>query len=183
MVLKNSKIPLGRADALASQAIREAQQSGVPATDIIPVGGLRRYAPAVDGAVLVAIVNAAQRSEVLDGFARLSFVRSVLESTASHVRAITDRGLLEVHTSSPDVAGAALVWYTGTRRHTKWLQTRATAFGLSFIDGRLLRNGNPSLSVPDEETFYRLLDLPYIPPELREGQDEIVAAERVGCRR
>jgi hypothetical protein len=38
MVLKNSKIPLGRADALASQAIREAQQSGVPATDIIRVG-------------------------------------------------------------------------------------------------------------------------------------------------
>ena len=55
MVLKNSKIPFGRADALASQAIREAQQSGVPATDIIPVGGLRRYAPAVDGAVLVAM--------------------------------------------------------------------------------------------------------------------------------
>jgi len=77
MVLKHSKIPLGRADALASQAIREAQQSGVPATDIIPVGGLRRYAPAVDGAVLVAIVNEAQRSEVLDGFAadeRIAFV-------------------------------------------------------------------------------------------------------------
>jgi DNA polymerase (family 10) len=32
--------------------------------------------------------------------------------------------------------------------------------------------------VPDEETFYRLLDLPYIPPELREGEDEIGAAER-----
>ena len=178
MVLKNSKIPLGRADALASQAIREAQQSGVPATDIIRVGGLRRYAPAVDGAVLVAIVNEAQRPEVLDGFARLSLVRSVLGATASHVRATTDRGLLEVHTSSREMAGAALVWYTGTPRHTKWLQTRATAFGLAFIDGRLSRHGNPPLSVPDEETFYRLLDLPYIPPELREGEDEIVAAER-----
>src|SRR6185503_1705312 len=32
--------------------------------------------------------------------------------------------------------------------------------------------------VPDEETFYRLIDLPYIPPELRDGEDEIVAAER-----
>jgi DNA polymerase (family 10) len=76
------------------------------------------------------------------------------------------------------MAGAALVWHTGTRRHAKWLQTRATAFNLTFIDGRLERNGNTPPHVPDEETFYRLLDLPYIPPELREGEDEIVAAER-----
>ena len=81
-------------------------------------------------------------TEVLNGFARLSLVRSVLGQTASHLRVITDRGLLEVHVASPEAAGAALVWHTGTRRHAKWLQTRATAFGLTFIDGRLARNGN-----------------------------------------
>jgi DNA polymerase (family X) len=178
MVLKNSRIPLGRADALASQAIREAHQAGLPLKDIIPVGGLRRYAPAVDGAALVAIVDDAHRDEVLNGFARLSLVRSVLGQTASHLRVSTDRGLLEVHAASPDKAGAALVWHTGTRRHAKWLQTRATAFGLTFIDGRLERNGNAPPHVPDEESFYRLIDLPYIPPELRDGEDEIVAAER-----
>ena len=177
-MLKNSRIPLGRADALASQAIREAHQSGLPVTDIIRVGGLRRCAPAVDGAVLLAIADNAHRDEVLNGFARLSFVRSVLGRTASYLRISTDRGLLEVHVASPDTAGAALVWHTGTRRHAKWLQTRATAFGLTFIDGRLARNGNAPPHVPDEETFYRLIDLPYIPPELRDGEDEIVAAER-----
>ena len=39
-------------------------------------------------------------------------------------------------------------------------------------------DGTDGPAVPDEETFYRLLDLPYIPPELREGEDEIGAAER-----
>jgi len=178
MVLKNSRIPLGRADALAGQAIREAHQAGLPFKDIIKVGGLRRCSPAVDGAALVAIVDDAHRDEVLSGFARLSLVRSVLGQTASHLRVSTDRGLLEVNAASPDKAGAALVWHTGTRRHAKWLQTRATAFGLTFIDGRLERNGNAPPHVPDEETFYRLIDLPYIPPELRDGEDEIVAAER-----
>ena len=178
MVLKNSRIPLGRADALASQAIREAHQSGFPVKDVIPVGGLRRYAPAVDGAVLVAIVDEAHHADVLSGFARMSLVRSVIGNTASHLRVITDRGLLEVHVVSPHRAGAALVWHTGTRRHTKWLQTRATAFNLTFIDGRLERNGNSPPHVPDEDAFYQLLDLPFIPPELREGEDEIVAAER-----
>ncbi len=178
MPLKNSRIPLGRAHALASQTIRDAHQAGFPVKDIIPVGGIRRVAPAVEGAVLLAIVEDGHRSEVLNGFARLPLVRSILGHTDSHLRVSTDRGLLEIHAASPAMAGAALVWHTGTRRHAKWLQTRAAAFGLTFADGRLERNGNAPPHVPDEETLYRLLDLPYVAPELREGEDEIAAAER-----
>ena len=178
MALKHSTIPLGRVDALASLAMREAHQVGLPADEIVPVGGLRRFAPALDGAVLVAVADDSRRDEVLTGMARLSLVRSVLGSSSSSLRVSTDRGLLEVHVTPPQMAGAALVWHTGTRRHVKWLQTRATTKGLTFADGRLERAGSTSLSVRDEETLYRLLDLPYIPPELREGEDEIAAAER-----
>jgi len=48
---------------------------------------------------------------------------------------------------------------------------------MAFADGRLTRDDSASPSVPDEHAFYRLLDLPYVPPELREGEDEITAAE------
>jgi DNA polymerase (family 10) len=178
MALKHSTIPLGRVDALASLAMREAHHVGLPADELVPVGGLRRFAPALDGAVLVAVADDSRRDEVLTGMARLSLVRSVLGSSSSSLRVSTDRGLLEVHVTPPQMAGAALVWHTGTRRHVKWLQTRATTKGLTFAGGRLERAGSPALSVRDEETFYRLLDLPYIPPELREGEDEIAAAER-----
>ena len=177
MSLKHSRIPLGRADALASQVIREAHQAALPTDDIVPVGGLRRFAPALDGTVLVAVADDTRRDEVLAGMARLSLVRAVLGSSTSSLRVSTDRGLLEVHVTPPGMAGAALVWHTGTRRHVKWLQTRATAFGLTFSNGRLDRHKG-GITVPDEETFYRLLDLPYIPPELRDGEDEIGAAER-----
>ncbi len=178
MALKNSRIPLGRADMLASTAVREAHQAGLPADDIVPVGGVRRYAPAVDGAVLLAVTDDARREEFLAGFARLAFVRSVVGSSDSSVRVSTDRGLVEVHVSRPDTAGAALVWHTGTRRHTKWLQARADTLGLQFAHGRLERTGGIPVIVPDEQTFYRLLDLPYIAPELREGEDEVDAADR-----
>jgi DNA polymerase (family X) len=178
MALKHSRIPLGRADMLASTAIREAHQAGLPAEDIVPVGGVRRFAPAVDGAVLIAVTDDASRAEFLAGFSRLAFVRTVLDNSASSIRVSTDRGLLEVHVARPEMAGAALVWHTGTRRHTKWLQTRAAALDLRFANGLLERAAGLSVSVPDEQTFYRLLDLPYIPPELREGEDEIDAAER-----
>ena len=180
MALKHSRIPLGRADLLANLAIREAHQAGLPADDIIPVGGLRRFAPALDGAVLVAVADGARRHDLLAGFSQLSFVRSILGSSASSLQLATDRGLLEVHVASPDMLGAALVWHTGTRRHTKWLQLRATTFGLTFANGHLERPGSTRPPVPDEPAFYRLLDLPYIPPELREGEDEIAAAERGG---
>ena len=178
MALKHSKIPLGRAEALASAAIREAHQAGLPSADIVPVGGVRRYTPAVEGAVLLAITVDERGDELLTGFSRLPLVRSILGRSASSLRAATDRGLLEVHLAEPDMAGAAFVWHTGTRRHASWLQSRAAAFGLRFADGRLERNDAPHPSVPDEQTFYHLLDLPYVPPELREGEDEIAAAER-----
>jgi DNA polymerase (family X) len=180
MALRHSRIPLGRADLLAHLAIREAHQAGLPAEDIVPVGGLRRFAPTLDGAVLLAVADDARRDELLAGFSQLSFVRSVLGRSASSLRVATERGLLEVHAAAPDVVGAALVWHTGTRRHTTWLQLRAARFGLTFADGGLEPAGSARPSVPDEPTFYRLLDLPYIPPELREGEDEIAAAERGG---
>jgi DNA polymerase (family 10) len=178
MALKHSRIPLGRADALASQAMREAHQAGVPADDIVPAGGLRRFAPALDGAVLVVISDETRHGGVLAGMSRLSLVRVVLDRTSSSLRVSTDRGPLEVHVSSPQMAGAALVWHTGSRRHVKWLQARAATLGYTFASGRLEDDRATALLVPDEETFYRLLNLPYIPPELREGEDEIAAAER-----
>jgi DNA polymerase (family 10) len=178
MALKHSRIPFGRADALASQAMREARQAGVPADDILAAGGLRRFTPAPYGAVLVAISDETRHDEVLSGFSKLSLVRVVLDRTTSSLRVSTDRGPLEVQVSSPQVAGAALVWHTGSRRHVNWLQARAVTLGFTFADGRLEDGRTTALVVPDEETFYRLLNLPYIPPELREGEDEIAAAER-----
>ena len=139
MPLKHSRIPLGRADMLASTAIREAHQAGLPAEDIVPVGGVRRFSPAVDGAVLLAVTDDARREEFLAGFSRLAFVRTVLGNSASGIRVSTDRGLLEVHVARPESAGAALVWHTGTRRHTKRLQARAASLDLRFANGLLER--------------------------------------------
>jgi DNA polymerase/3'-5' exonuclease PolX len=101
---------------------------------------------------------------LLSGFSRLPFVRSVLDTSPSSLRVATDRGLLDVQVALPEMAGAALVWHTGTRRHTKWLQARAAESGLRFAQGYLERPSSPQLLVPDEQAFYRLLELPYIPP-------------------
>jgi len=171
-------IPLGRAEMLAVMAIREAQQTGLPADEIIPAGGLRRFTPAVDGVLLLAVAPAERHKEIVAGFSRLPMVRTVTDHGETQVRLTTDRGPIEVRTATPETAGAALVWHTGTPRHVKWLQTRARMLDLTFSADGLGQRGGTPLLVPDEQTFYQLLGLPFVAPELREGHDEIDAAER-----
>lgn len=171
-------MPLGRADMLASLVAREAQQLGVPADEILVAGGVRRFAPALDGAVLLAVAPQDRQRDVLAGFSRLPTVRSSVNQSPTHVRLATERGSVHVHTAAPETAGVALAWHTGNARHVKWLEGRAARLDLRLAEDGLRQRDGSSLLVPDEPTLYRLLGLPYVVPELREGHDEIDAAER-----
>ena len=41
-----------------------------------------------------------------------------------------------------------------------------------------LRRGGKLVATPNEESVYKALGLPFIPPELREGTDEIARARK-----
>ena len=73
-------------------------------------------------------------------------------------------------------APAALQHFTGSREHNTILRGRAKALGLKMNEYGVFRGGE-SLPLTDEESVYRCLDLPWIPPEIREGENEIEAAE------
>jgi len=146
--------------------------------NLTPLGSLRRCAADVGDVSLLAVAPPAAHGEVLDGFLALPFVTAVLARLPSFVEAATDRGRVRLHVSAPEDAGAALVWHTGARRHTEQLQAWATKTGLVLRDGLLSRPNGALVSTPDEEEVYRQLRLPFIPPELREGLDEIDAAAR-----
>ena len=159
--------------------MRDAQRAGLPVRSITPLGSLRRFAPAVGDVSLLAVAPAAAHHDVLTGFARLT-AAVILARSATHLIIGNDRGTVSVHVAVPEEAGAALVWHTGSRTHTSALQTRAQRLGLTFDRARLLdRQGQP-LSSDTEADFYRHLELPEIPPELREDGDEIIVAERRG---
>lgn len=68
---------------------------------------------------------------------------------------------------------SALVYYTGSRSHVNKLKDIAKAKGFSVS-----RNGYVLAEVSDEEEFYSMIGLQYIPPEIREGEEEIDLAER-----
>jgi DNA polymerase (family X) len=162
---------------LASTVMRDAQRAGLPVRSITPLGSLRRFAPAVGDVSLLAVAPAAAHHDVLTGFSRLT-AAVILARSATHLIIGNDRGTVSVHVAVPEEAGSALVWHTGSRRHTSALQMRAQRLGLTFDRARLLdRQGQP-LVADTEADFYRHLELPEIPPELREDGDEIILAER-----
>ena len=171
-------LPLGRAHLLASMAMRDARRAAIGVETLMVVGDLRRYEPAVASVLLLGIVPDSKRRTVLTALSRLP---SVLESECVDDRSITvstERGPLTVHLASPEQAGAAMVWHTGSRRHVDVLRARARALGFELADGRLTNRGGKIIRCPTENDLYNRLDLPYIAPEMRAGADEIAAAER-----
>jgi len=162
---------------IASTVMRDAQRAGLPVRSITPLGSLRRFAPAVGDVSLLAVAPAGEHANVLTGFARLT-ATVVLARSTTHLIIGNERGTVAVHVVVPEETGSALVWHTGSRTHTSALQARAQRFGLTFDQARLLdRHGQP-LASDTEADFYRHLELPEIPPELREDGDEIAIAER-----
>ena len=174
--MTTSRISLGRAHLLATSLIREATRAGIPATSLSRVGSLRRFAPDIGDVALLAGISSAHHADVLARFSTLPMVTGVLARTPSTAVVSTTKGRATLHVVAPDHVGTGLVWHTGSPRHTALLQRRAERLGLTFADAQLRRNG-VTVAAPTEDLFYGHLDLPEIPPEIREGQDEIVRAE------
>lgn len=74
--------------------------------------------------------------------------------------------------------GAALQYFTGSKEHSVALRQRALKMGLTLNEYALARiDTKEPVARETEEEIYRTLGLDWIPPELRENQGEIEAAE------
>lgn len=172
----NPRIPLGRAHLLASSTIHELRAAGVDVDVLTPVGSLRRFAPDVGDVTLFAAADPSDRSRLLHAFARLPSAERVLAQGESAARIATSRGDVTLHVADPSEAGAALVWLTGSIPHVHAVAALAASRGLRFTGGRLLDATDEPVACATEADFYALLELPFIPPEVRHGEDEIEAA-------
>jgi len=171
--LAEDPLPLGRAHLLASTAIREARKAGLAVDTIVSVGDLRRFEPAVTSVEILGITPVADYAMVLKAFTRLplAFASRTISDRSTMIR--TERGTVTLHLTPPEQAGAALVWHTGSALHLAALRDRALARGLHLFDARLTDRQERAVACPSEDDLYDRLDLPFIPPELRLGGDEI----------
>jgi DNA polymerase (family 10) len=74
-----------------------------------------------------------------------------------------------------DILGAALVYFTGSKAHNIALRRLAQERGLKISEYGVFK-GAKRVAGDTEESVYRAVGLPFIPPELREDHGEIEAA-------
>src|SRR5579885_1363026 len=148
---------------------------------ITPAGSLRRGRETVGDLDLLVTGPAAPEAlakfvahpkcqEVLGRGANKASIRYGHESLQVDLRALPAESY-----------GAALQYFTGSKDHNVALRQRALKMGLTLSEYALARleDGVPVAGATEEEIYARL-GLDYIPPELRENQGELEAAERHG---
>ncbi len=87
----------------------------------------------------------------------------------------TSDTVADVYTCDARSRGFELIWATGNEPHIDGLKLRAEELGMSWTPEGLRRD-DELIECPTEETFYKTLDMQFVPPELREGTGEIEAA-------
>ncbi|PYX82465.1 MAG: DNA polymerase/3'-5' exonuclease PolX [Acidobacteria bacterium] len=151
---------------------------------ITPAGSLRRGRETVgDLDVLVTgrcCVNDTERENLIEHVTGLPGLMQVIARGDNKVSFRMRSGMqVDVRTLSPDSFGAAMQYFTGSKSHNVALRQRALKMGFTLSEYSLaeLDNQKPVAGKTEEE-IYAKLKLDYIPPEMRENQGEIEAAER-----
>jgi DNA polymerase (family 10) len=167
------------AETIASELIERLNASGL-FTRIHVAGSLRRGKRILKDADILLIPAPKSdpkriRSTLLGLADSAPGVEGVIG--AGETKVSIRRGGLQVdfRIIRPESEPAALQHFTGSKEHNTILRGRAKSMGLKMNEYGVFRGGE-SLSLSDEPDVYRSLELPWIPPELREGEEEVEAA-------
>ena len=173
---RSTRLLLHDADALVGGLLRLLRE--VPGVrHIEAAGSLRRRRETIGDVDLLAAVD-----DPAELFARLGSVTNldrVLASGADKSSIVLAEGpQIDLMVCPPAAWGTHLVHLTGSAAHNVALRGRALDRGLSLSEKgfKEIETGKLLLAAEEEEVYARL-DLAWIPPELREDDGEIQAAE------
>jgi DNA polymerase (family 10) len=155
-----------------------AHLRGHPAVERAEIAGsLRRWRETIGDLDLVAAVAGRDREAVADHFVAAGGVREVVNRGDTKVTLALGGGFqADLRMVEPDQFASALLHFTGSKEHNVALRSRAKREGLTLNEYGLFR-GDRRLAADDEVALYGRLGLAWIPPELREGLDEVERAE------
>ena len=143
------------------------------------LGSLRRKASTVGDVDIAVATN--EPSKVIEHFTKYPKTSRVLEKgdrTASII--IPGNRQVDLMVEAPEAYGALLQHFTGSKHHNIALREFALKKGYSVSDYGIkklsTKHHSPITKFKTEEQFYNFLGMDFIPPEIREGTDEIKSA-------
>ncbi len=169
------RTPLLTAWRLARSVIHELS-SRTPVRDITAAGSLRRCRENVGDLDILA--TSARPPETIGVFTGLAGVRTVVVQGDTKATVIHEPGIqIDLRVVEPTSFGAALQYFTGSKDHNIHLRSLARDKGLKINEYGVFR-GEERVAGAIEEGVYESLGLSWMPPEIRENQGEIEAAQR-----
>lgn len=173
---REERQPLGVLLPVAEEIV--AQLQGVAGVERIEIAGsLRRRRETIRDIDIVAAASAP--AAVMAAFVGLPQVERVIMHGPTRASVVLSSGAqVDLRVVEPASFGAALAYLTGSKGHNIRLRDIAVRKGLKLNEYGLFREtDNSRLGGETEEDIYRLLGLPWIPPELREDLGEVEAAQ------
>jgi len=178
---------LGEAFPVAQRVVEQLREK-VKVKAAEPAGSLRRMRETI-GDIDILVTVAAPRGKrkdkdeevpggraVVEAFTTLPDVKEVLAAGDTKGSIRTGEGLqVDLRVVPPESFGAALQYFTGSKAHNIKIRGIAQERGLKINEYGVFK-GRKRIAGATEEDVYAALDMPWIPPELREDRGEAEAA-------
>ena len=159
--------------AMACRAV-VAEAAGDARVDI--AGSYRRWCETVGDIDVLCQAPAARAKRIIDAFCQAGHVTRVLAQGKTKGSVIVaDSIQADLRVVPAKSFGAALQYFTGSKAHNVALRELAVKAALKLNEYGLFE-GDRSVAGETEQEVYAALDLPFIPPELREDRGELDAA-------
>ena len=172
-LFRSQRVSIATASAQAEQLLRHLRQApGIG--EVTVAGSLRRRRETIGDVDILAIT--AHGRNAVDHFLTFGDIATVTAAGPTRASVVLKSGLqVDLRVLDRKSAGAALVYFTGSKAHNIAIRRRAQKRGLKISEYGVFRKGTP-IAGSTESSVYKSLGLPLIPPELREDCGEIEAA-------
>ncbi len=157
-----------------AEALRAFLQAVPGVQQVTVAGSFRRMRETVGD--LDILVTAAPDSAVMQRFTTYDEVAEVFSAGETRASVLLKCGMqIDLRVVVQQSYGAALHYFTGSKAHNIAIRRIAQQLGLKVNEYGVFR-GAKRIAGDSEESVFRAIGLPFIPPELREDRGEIEAA-------
>jgi len=169
------RVLLSTAKAAADRIVADlAKVPGV--SQITAAGSCRRRKETCGDLDILAVAD--DSAAIMDQLAAHPSVQKVVARGETKQTVILAGGLqLDLRVVPSESYGAAMQYFTGSKEHNIVIRRRAQERGLKLNEYGVYR-GETYVAGQTEQDVYAAVDLPWIPPELRENRGEIELAEK-----
>lgn len=167
--------PLGKVLPIANDIVEKLKKLA-PIKKISIAGSIRRWKDTIKDIDILVTSN--DPSKVMNVFVHIPDVKDILMKGPTKSSVILKEGIqVDLRVVEEESFGAALAYFTGSKAHNIRLREMASKMGLKINEYGIFREkDDKKIGGEKEEDIYRILGLPYIPPELREDTGEIESA-------